>query len=107
MCADLVILDTADPVYVPFNSATRQIVYGEGGRAVETVIVDGQVVMRDRKLLTVDEAALRAELEAVVPGFHRDAAAVMARTAKLRPYIMEADRRIWSHDLGFSRYVGR
>jgi cytosine/adenosine deaminase-related metal-dependent hydrolase len=107
MRADLVILDTADPVYVPFNSAARQIVYGEGGRAVETVIIEGQVVMRDRTVLTIDEVALRAELEAVVPDFRRDAEAVIGRAAKLRPYILEADRRIWSHDLGFSRYVGR
>ena len=42
MCADLVLIDTNDPVYVPFNSAARQLVYGEGGRAVETVIIDGR-----------------------------------------------------------------
>ena len=107
MRADLVIIDTNDPVYIPSNSAARQIVYGEGGRAVETVIIDGRIVMRDRTILTVDEATIRAELEAVVPGFQRDADAVMARTARLRPYIIEADRRVWEHDIGLDRYVSR
>jgi 5-methylthioadenosine/S-adenosylhomocysteine deaminase len=107
MRADLVVLDTTDPVYLPFNSAVRQIVYGESGRGVETVIIDGRVVMRDRKILTVDEAALRAELDAAVPQFRRDADAVIARTAQLRPYITEADRRIWTQDVGLDRYVGR
>ena len=106
MRADLAILDLRDPAFVPFNSAARQLVYGEGGRGVETVIVDGRIVMRDRKLLTLDEAALRAELDAVVPGFRRDAEAVMARTARLRPHIAAADRRIWEQDLGLARYVG-
>ncbi len=107
MRADLVVLDANDPTYVPFNSAVRQIVYGEGGRAVETVIIDGQVVMKDRVIQTVDEAALRAEVARVVPGFRTDAEEVMARTARLRPYISEVDRRIWSQDIGIDRYVSR
>ncbi|MGN6462069.1 MAG: amidohydrolase family protein, partial [Pseudolabrys sp.] len=72
MRADITVIDTDDPVYQPFNSAARQIVYGEGGRAVATVIVDGRVVMRDRVIQTVDEAALRAELARIVPGFRAD-----------------------------------
>ena len=108
MRADLVIIDAQDPTYVPFNSAARQIVYGEGGRAVETVIIDGRIVMRDRKMVSVDEAALRRELDAVLPKFRRDADVVMARTAKLKPYILEADHsRIWSQDLGIDRYLSR
>jgi 5-methylthioadenosine/S-adenosylhomocysteine deaminase len=107
MCADLTIIDAHDPIYVPFNSAARQIVYGEGGRGVETVIIDGRVVMRDRRILTIDEAALHKELEAVLPTFRRDADVVMARTAKLRPYILQADRRIWAQDLGVDRYLSR
>ena len=106
MRADLVVIDTTDPVYVPFNSAARQLVYGEGGRGVETVIVDGRVVVRDRKILTVDEASLRAEIDALMPGFRQDAEAVVARTARLRPHIAVADRRIWEQDLGLARYVG-
>ncbi|SDR63132.1 guanine deaminase [Rhizobiales bacterium GAS113] len=105
--ADLVLLDLTDPVYVPFNSAARQLVYGEGGRGVETVIIDGRVVMRDRKILSLDEAALRTELDAVMVGFRQDAEAVMARTAKLRPHILDADKRIWAQELGLHRYVGR
>lgn len=106
MAADLVLLDLADPVYQPLNSAVRQIVYGESGRSVETVIVGGRVVMQDRRLATIDEAALRAELDALMPDFRRDAEAVFARTAPLRSYIAAADRRIWAEDVGFSRYVG-
>jgi guanine deaminase len=107
MRADIVLINANDPTYLPFNSAARQIVYGEGGRGVETVIIDGRIVMRDRKMLTVDEEALRAELALVVPGFQRDAEAVLTRSMRLRPYISEADRRIWSEKIGMDRYLSR
>ena len=107
MLADIVVLDANDPTYVPFNSAARQIVYGESGRGVETVIIAGRVVMRDQVIQTVNEAALRAELGQVVPQFRKDAEAVSARTARLRPYILENDRRIWSQNIGMDRYVSR
>ena len=62
MKADLVIVDLADIVYQPLNSVARQLVFGEAGRGVETTIVDGRIVMRDRRMVTIDEAALRSEL---------------------------------------------
>src|SRR5439155_18830734 len=33
--ADLVLLDLADPAYMPFNSAVRQLVYADSGRSIE------------------------------------------------------------------------
>ena len=53
--ADLVLIDLRDPAFMPFNSATRQLVFSESGRGVETTIVDGRIVMRDRRMVTVDE----------------------------------------------------
>src|SRR6516165_11751203 len=60
MKADLIILDLNEPAFVPFNSAARQVVFSECGRAVETVLVGGRPVVRGGKLTTVDEAALAA-----------------------------------------------
>jgi cytosine/adenosine deaminase-related metal-dependent hydrolase len=44
--ADLVLLDLTDPAWLPLNSATRQLVFSEAGRGVDTVLVDGRVVVR-------------------------------------------------------------
>jgi len=63
--------------------------------------------MENRVIKTLDEAALRVEVDAAMAGFRQDAAAVIARNEKLAPYLRDADRRIWAHDLGLSRYVGR
>ena len=84
MAADLMILDLNEPAFVPFNSAARQIVYAEAGRAVETVLVAGRPVVRDGKLVTVDEAALAAEAaELIAPAFRREVAALAEQSADL------------------------
>src|SRR2546423_9242748 len=57
--ADLILIDLNDTAYLPYNSAARQLVYTESGRGVETVIVDGRTVIRDRRVTTIDEDALR------------------------------------------------
>jgi cytosine/adenosine deaminase-related metal-dependent hydrolase len=58
--ADLIFLD-----YHPFTALTPgnlpwHILFGMGGSLVTTTIVDGKVLMRDRQLLTLDEAAIAA-----------------------------------------------
>ncbi|MGZ5165578.1 MAG: amidohydrolase family protein, partial [Burkholderiales bacterium] len=60
--ADLILIDLDDVAYLPYNSAARQLVYTETGRSVETVIVDGRVVIKNRVVKTVDEDALRREV---------------------------------------------
>jgi cytosine/adenosine deaminase-related metal-dependent hydrolase len=107
MKADIAILDLADPAFVPLNSLGRQLVYSECGRGVLTVIVDGRIVMEDRVVKTVDEAALREAVVDAMKVFRPDAEAVVARHERLTPHILEADRRIWAHDVGVHRYVGR
>ena len=107
MAADLTILDLEELAFVPFNSAARQIVFAESGRAVETVFVDGRPVVRGRKLLTVDEAKLAAAAAELAPAFRRDAAALAARNAELAAPLLEANRAAWKVPLGFDRYIGR
>jgi 5-methylthioadenosine/S-adenosylhomocysteine deaminase len=81
--ADLLMFDLADPVWKPFNSAVRQLVYGETGRALRTVIVDGDIVFQANHLLTVDEATMNARIDAVQKVVRRDLADVTRRSASL------------------------
>jgi cytosine/adenosine deaminase-related metal-dependent hydrolase len=98
--ADLCMIDLSDIAWMPLNSVGRQLVYSETGRGVGTTIVDGRIVMRDRKLLTIDEAAFAAELREVMQGFRRDFAQVAAVNAPIIPYLLEANRRVASETLG-------
>jgi adenine deaminase len=107
MAADFAILNLDEPSFVPFNSAARQIVFSEAGRAVESVFVAGRPVVQDGKLVTLDEAALAAEIAEIAPGFRRDAAALRSRNSDLIATLLDANRSAWQAPLGFDRYVGR
>jgi 5-methylthioadenosine/S-adenosylhomocysteine deaminase len=53
--ADLVLISLQEPNAVPMYDVYAQIAYSLKGSDVETVMIGGRVVMRDRKLLTIDE----------------------------------------------------
>lgn len=56
--ADLVTIDIAQPHLTPAFDLEAALVYSARGADVRDVIVDGAVVMRDRRLATIDEAGL-------------------------------------------------
>jgi cytosine/adenosine deaminase-related metal-dependent hydrolase len=59
--ADIVLLEQRNPTLAPMNDAYGMLVHCETGQSVRHVIVDGALVVRDRKLLTMDMEALVAE----------------------------------------------
>jgi 5-methylthioadenosine/S-adenosylhomocysteine deaminase len=59
--ADLILIGLDEPNAVPMYDVYSQIAYSLKGCDVETVMIGGQVVMRDHKLLTVDEPAAIAK----------------------------------------------
>jgi 5-methylthioadenosine/S-adenosylhomocysteine deaminase len=59
--ADIIIVSLARPRQQPVFDAVSQIVYASRGDDVETTIVNGKILMRDRKVLTLDEASVIAE----------------------------------------------
>jgi 5-methylthioadenosine/S-adenosylhomocysteine deaminase len=59
--ADLVVVSMASARQTPLYDPVSHIVYASRGDDVRTVIVNGKVLMRDRKMLTLDETAILAE----------------------------------------------
>ncbi len=59
--ADLVIVSTANARLTPLYDPVSHLVYAVHGDDVRTVLVNGRVLMRDRKMLTLDEPAVLAE----------------------------------------------
>jgi 5-methylthioadenosine/S-adenosylhomocysteine deaminase len=53
-CADLIVVDMRQPHLTPLYNLYSQIVYACRGSDVRDVIIDGKVVMRNRRLLTLD-----------------------------------------------------
>lgn len=60
--ADLVLLDLDTPSLTPLNNAVAALSYSANGSEVDTVIIDGRVVLRNRELLTIDEERVRHEI---------------------------------------------
>ena len=59
--ADLILINLGVPNAVPMYEVYAQLAYALKGSDVETVMIGGRVVMRDHKLLTVDEEAAMAK----------------------------------------------
>ncbi len=58
--ADLVIVDLDDLNQTPLYNVYSHLVYATKADDVRTVIVEGRVIMRDRRLLTLDEKDIKA-----------------------------------------------
>ena len=93
----------SDPSWLPLNSAVRQLVHVEAGRGVRHVVVDGAVVVRDRRLTTIDEDEIYDAVRVVMPGFRRDFTAISERVQRLQPWLDQAHQRIVSTELDFDR----
>ena len=68
-CADMILVDlerVAKPFYASEVDLRDVLFYSGLASDVETVIVGGRVVMRERKVLTVDEQALEREFRAAI-----------------------------------------
>jgi 5-methylthioadenosine/S-adenosylhomocysteine deaminase len=62
--ADLIIVNVSRARQQPLFDPVAQIVYTTRGDDVETTIVNGRILMRDRKMLTLDEAVVLREARA-------------------------------------------
>lgn len=63
--ADVVLIDLNTPFAMPVHKPVSALVYNAGYGSVDTVIVDGKLLMRGKKVLCVDEEALLAEARQV------------------------------------------
>jgi len=59
--ADIILINLDAPNAVPMYDIYAQLAYALKGNAVQTVVIGGRIVLRDHKLLTVDEPAAIAK----------------------------------------------
>lgn len=105
--ADMVLIDLNDTAYLPYNSAARQLVYTETGRGIDSVMIDGRMVMKDRRATTIDEDALRREVEGLMKHFIAEYEDVKKSRAGALPYMLDAHRKMWEPDVGMNRFISR
>jgi len=61
--ADIILLDFEKPHLTPIHDPYASIVYSAHGSDVETVIVDGKVLMENRKVKTLDEEEIMLKVQ--------------------------------------------
>ncbi|MHA2424895.1 MAG: amidohydrolase family protein [Candidatus Thorarchaeota archaeon] len=57
--ADIIVIDMSDLGLTPNTNPVSNIVYAGSGHYVDTVMVNGRLLMQDKKLLTLNEAEVR------------------------------------------------
>ena len=60
--ADIILVDMSGAHCQPLHSITASLVYNTRASDVQTAIVNGQVIMRDRQILTLDKAQIIEEV---------------------------------------------
>jgi guanine deaminase len=85
--ADLVLLDLSALHYVPLNDLASQIVFGEDGTGVDSVMVAGKWVVRDRRVLNVNLARLKRDAEEAVARLTEATAEARALAERLHPFV--------------------
>lgn len=54
-CADIIIINIEDVLTIPINNIFSEIVYNVKGSNVETTIINGKIIMEDRKILNINQ----------------------------------------------------
>jgi len=61
--ADLTIFDMKRPEWIPLHNEIQNLVYSATGDSVETVIIDGKIIVEDRIVQTIDESEVLAKVQ--------------------------------------------
>jgi 5-methylthioadenosine/S-adenosylhomocysteine deaminase len=64
--ADFVLHDLSAPFWTPLNDPLHQLVFGASGATIDTVVVDGRVLMEDRQIKAFDPAPILTEAKDLV-----------------------------------------
>ena len=84
--ADLLLLKVDSSFWQPYGNLTNQLVFYENGRSVDTVIVEGNILMRDGQLSSIDETAVIDEAQHIAERLRRDNRQAFERVKQQMPY---------------------
>jgi 5-methylthioadenosine/S-adenosylhomocysteine deaminase len=70
--ADVVFVDLDDPSLWPEQSLAKNVVYSLSSRAITDVFVEGEPIVRERKLVRVEMAAIQARVRELTATWTRD-----------------------------------
>jgi 5-methylthioadenosine/S-adenosylhomocysteine deaminase len=104
--ADLVLL-RADSVFLrPLADPLNALVYAETGASVETVLVDGRVVLENGRVTTLDETRIYARVQEAADRQRARSGEAWELARRLAPHVAAACRAAVATPLPINRYAG-
>ncbi|MGE0854068.1 MAG: amidohydrolase family protein [Hyphomicrobiaceae bacterium] len=103
--ADIVFLDLDSTTFIPLNDIAHQLVYGENGSSVDSVMIGGRMILERGQLKTVDERRLRTEAQQAVERLARANAGRKALSARLEPIVAAHCSALSRRDYPVRRHV--
>jgi len=89
--ADMVLYRLDAPAFTPLNNPLRQLVFGESGNGIHSVLVEGECVVADGKLTRLDQREISKRISEAMQRLRPEIANAEQMTETLRP----AYERIW------------
>src|SRR5258708_22914636 len=102
--ADLLVLNMNSINFTPLNDIRNHLVFSEDGTSIEHVMVNGEIVVRNGKLVRVDEAAILEEVRDSVPRYLAEQDKSEEKNRIFEKYFAEIHRRATAQDIGMNRY---
>ncbi len=107
MKADIILLDLNTRYFTPLNDLSAQLVYCEPGTSVTHSIINGRLVMEDKKILTINEDELLAELRSIMKGYWamQEERHTLDLPNKVRPYVQNTYKEVVQMPTGINRWI--
>jgi 5-methylthioadenosine/S-adenosylhomocysteine deaminase len=106
MKADFVLYDLHSLSFTPCHELPVHLVYAEDGRSIRKVFVNGQMIVQDSKVLTLNEADILTEFRERLPAYLTLRQNFHQQGAQLRPALEEVFRRAMAYPLPIENFSG-
>jgi len=103
--ADIVILDTNSVSLTPINNVVNLLVYSENGSSVRDVIINGNLVVENKKLTRVNEDKILAEARENIKKLKPKIIELYNFYDIQGPYIDKIYEQAINKDIGFNRLI--
>ena len=104
MKADLVLYDLKTTSFIPRGDFPIHLVYAEHGQSIRKVFINGQLVVQDGQVLTVNEPEILAELVDLVPEYETYRSEVAQQASRILPAMEAAYEKAMAQQLLIERF---
>lgn len=87
--ADIVFLDKSHINYVPLNDAAYQIINCEDSGGVKSVMIDGRMVLKDRKFTEFDFASMKTKAQDAADRIAEQSVTARKQAEALEPFVAQ------------------